>query len=289
MIFSHPPKIKFSQILRAIFVCAGILCATGAWGAARTQDISGTPTEITAYDSTNPEQEWILNLTADTTVTTLTIGPNVTINLNGYTLTVVTLKIGSDGTPSYDGNLTVTGDDTKTTDSFSVTNIEFASGQTTSITISSDVAVSDNLSSYTDSSDVTVTDFNTYYWTGNDTTDATLWTASANWAFKDSTREKYVSVAEYVDSAGNSYNGKYPGFENGDVAVFDSDSEIDGIPCLHYGDSGAQQAHDLFFRFRELDALGAELVYVRMPRQTGADLSVYNRLMRAAGFEVIRL
>ena len=71
--------------------------------------------------------------------------------------------------------------------------------------------------------------------------------------------------------------------------LFDSDSEIDGIPCLHYGDSGAEQAHDLFFRFRELDELGAELVYVRMPRQTGADLSVYNRLMRAAGFEVIRL
>ena len=71
--------------------------------------------------------------------------------------------------------------------------------------------------------------------------------------------------------------------------LFDSDSEIEGIPCLHYGDSGVQQAHDLFFRFRELDAIGAELVYVRMPRQTGADLSVYNRLMRAAGFEVIRL
>ena len=71
--------------------------------------------------------------------------------------------------------------------------------------------------------------------------------------------------------------------------LFDSDAEIENIPCLHYGDSDTQQAHDLFFRFRELDALGAELVYVRMPQQTGAGLSVYNRLMRAAGFEVIRL
>lgn len=71
--------------------------------------------------------------------------------------------------------------------------------------------------------------------------------------------------------------------------LFDSDPDIDAIPCLHYGDNGIQQAHDLFFRFRELDALGAELVYVRMPEQSGADLSVYNRLMRAAGFEVIRL
>ncbi|MBE6877438.1 MAG: translation factor SUA5, partial [Ruminococcus sp.] len=71
--------------------------------------------------------------------------------------------------------------------------------------------------------------------------------------------------------------------------LFDSDPEINGLPCLHYGDDGAQQAHDLFYRFRELDELGAELVYVRMPEQTGADLSVYNRLMRASGFEVIRL
>ena len=71
--------------------------------------------------------------------------------------------------------------------------------------------------------------------------------------------------------------------------LFDSDPEINGVACLHYGDDGAHQAHDLFYRFRELDELSAEIVYVRMPQQTGADLSVYNRLMRASGFEVIRL
>jgi L-threonylcarbamoyladenylate synthase len=58
---------------------------------------------------------------------------------------------------------------------------------------------------------------------------------------------------------------------------------------MTYGDSGVQQAHYLFLRFRELDALGARTVYVRMPQKSGADLSVYNRLMRAAGFEVITL
>lgn len=71
--------------------------------------------------------------------------------------------------------------------------------------------------------------------------------------------------------------------------LFDSDPEVEGIPSLRYGDSGIQQAHYLFLRFRELDALGADKVYVRMPRKDGADLSVYNRLMRAAGFEVITL
>ncbi len=71
--------------------------------------------------------------------------------------------------------------------------------------------------------------------------------------------------------------------------LFDSDPEIEGIPCLRYGDNGIQQAHYLFLRFRELDAKGAVTVYVRMPKTSGADLSVYNRLMRAAGFEVISL
>ncbi len=71
--------------------------------------------------------------------------------------------------------------------------------------------------------------------------------------------------------------------------LFDSDPEVEGIPCLRYGDNGIQQAHYLFLRFRELDACGAGNVYVRMPKQDGADLSVYNRLMRAAGFEVITL
>lgn len=71
--------------------------------------------------------------------------------------------------------------------------------------------------------------------------------------------------------------------------LFDADPEIAEIPCMRYGDSGAQQAHFLFLRFRELDEAGAKLVYVRMPRQDGADLSVYNRLMRAAGFEVVTL
>ena len=71
--------------------------------------------------------------------------------------------------------------------------------------------------------------------------------------------------------------------------LFDGDPEIPGIPSMRSGDSGEEQAHNLFLRFRELDEAGAKLVYVRMPRQDGADLSVYNRLMRAAGFEAVTL
>ena len=71
--------------------------------------------------------------------------------------------------------------------------------------------------------------------------------------------------------------------------LFDADPEIPGVSSMRYGDDGAAQAHHLFRRFRELDEAGAGIVYVRMPQKTGADLSVYNRLMRAAGFEVITL
>ncbi|MBD5143120.1 MAG: threonylcarbamoyl-AMP synthase [Ruminococcus sp.] len=90
----------------------------------------------------------------------------------------------------------------------------------------------------------------------------------------------FASFADYVKH--HAQEGIY-------CLLFDSDKEITGIPCMHYGDDGITQAHDLFLRFRELDELGAKLVYVRMPKQTGADLSVYNRLMRASGFEVIKI
>ena len=39
---------------------------------------------------------------------------------------------------------------------------------------------------------------------------------------------------------------------------------------------------------RELDALGASHVYVRAPRTDGVGLAVYNRLIRAAGYDIVR-
>lgn len=90
----------------------------------------------------------------------------------------------------------------------------------------------------------------------------------------------FAAFSEYVQAHAD---------EGTHCLLFDSDPDVQGIPCLRYGDDGVQQAHYLFLRFRELDALGASTVYVRMPEMSGADLSVYNRLMRAAGFEVIKL
>ena len=72
---------------------------------------------------------------------------------------------------------------------------------------------------YTYQTEVVVEDFHTYYWTGADTTDSGAWKKSANWDFKDKDRNVYVSVAEYD---GGTYDGCYPGYDDGDTAVFDA-------------------------------------------------------------------
>ena len=73
--------------------------------------------------------------------------------------------------------------------------------------------------------------------------------------------------------------------------VFDGDLEKinNQVPCLCYGDTAQNQASQLFDRLRELDQLGAEIVFARSPACEGIGLAVYNRLLRAAGFEVIAI
>ncbi len=69
--------------------------------------------------------------------------------------------------------------------------------------------------------------------------------------------------------------------------------ENDEIPdfCIRlpYGSTPEQQAEHLFASLREADALGCDAVYVMMPEQTGMGLAVYNRLLRAAAFRVVKL
>ncbi len=68
-------------------------------------------------------------------------------------------------------------------------------------------------------------------------------------------------------------------------------AQQDDFPCkvMTYGTDSSAQAHLVFQRLRELDDLGAGTVYVQAPSKEGVGLAVYNRLIRAAGFEVIRL
>lgn len=72
--------------------------------------------------------------------------------------------------------------------------------------------------------------------------------------------------------------------------VFDNDN-VKGLECGYatYGSDSSQQAHSLFSKLRELDEKGAREILVRSPQKDGVGLAVYNRLLRAAGFEVIKL
>ncbi len=63
------------------------------------------------------------------------------------------------------------------------------------------------------------------------------------------------------------------------------------IPHLTFGSEGddLSQARELFDRLRQLDEMGAEKVYARIPSRSGVGMAVYNRLIRAAAFNIIDL
>lgn len=71
--------------------------------------------------------------------------------------------------------------------------------------------------------------------------------------------------------------------------IYDEDGESFPFRYMTYGGTSLEQAHQLFAKLRELDEIGAEKVFVRAPSKEGVGLAVYNRLIRAAGFEVIRI
>lgn len=77
--------------------------------------------------------------------------------------------------------------------------------------------------------------------------------------------------------------------ENTYSLIFDGDEKSFPYKALTYGADSVQQARLIFQRLRELDDMGANKVFVRAPSSEGVGLAVYNRLIRAAGFEVIRI
>lgn len=72
--------------------------------------------------------------------------------------------------------------------------------------------------------------------------------------------------------------------------VFD-ENDCDGLdfPAFCYGNSDEEQARMLFDVLRELDRRNVKKAFARCPHKDGVGLAVYNRLLRAAGFKVIKL
>lgn len=73
--------------------------------------------------------------------------------------------------------------------------------------------------------------------------------------------------------------------------LFEGEEKGVEIPFVCYGKigDGEVQGHELFSALRRLDSLGVDRVYARAPEKSGRGLAVYNRLLRACGFDVIRL
>lgn len=85
---------------------------------------------------------------------------------------------------------------------------------------------------------------------------------------------------------------EYVALHNGEnvyAMLYDSDAEAYPYKYLTYGNNSEEQAAQLFGVLRKADDIGAEQVYARCPSQDGVGLAVYNRLLRAAGFEVINV
>lgn len=67
-----------------------------------------------------------------------------------------------------------------------------------------------------------------------------------------------------------------------------ADALAHGVRAELFGDERAEvQAHELFARLRQADAMGLELVIFSAPSCDGVGLSVMNRLLRASAFTVL--
>ncbi len=84
--------------------------------------------------------------------------------------------------------------------------------------------------------------------------------------------KKYVSEQEEPDSCS---------------LIFDYDAADFPYRYMTYGNTPQEQAQQLFAKLREADKQKIKVLYVRAPRKEGIGLAVYNRLIRAAGYEVV--
>jgi len=72
---------------------------------------------------------------------------------------------------------------------------------------------------------------------------------------------------------------------------FSEEQALINKPCLSYGnkEDSETQARLIFDLLRKSDRFLVDKVYIHAPKKSGVGLAVYNRLIRAAGFKVIKL
>lgn len=114
--------------------------------------------------------------------------------------------------------------------------------------------------------------------------------ASPGMKYKHYSPQADVIILNGTDAQYKAYVNAHAG--PGVMALcYDGDEAGLAVPALCYGNrqDDSTLAHALFDALREVDVRGAKTVYARCPQPVGVGLAVCNRLMRAAGFEVIDL
>lgn len=104
----------------------------------------------------------------------------------------------------------------------------------------------------------------------------------------------YAPKAEItiIDGSGEQFNAYCRDNANkDDVLMVFSRNDVTGLEnsFIALGEDESVQAQRLFGALRELDEIGAKKVYARCPNKSGVGLAVYNRLLRAAAYRVVRL
>lgn len=93
------------------------------------------------------------------------------------------------------------------------------------------------------------------------------------------------SSGEYIDFVNDKKEA------NAVALCFDEEVPSLKVPCVAYGsaDNTREQAQNLFDALRKVDDFGANIVYAHYVEKDDFSLAVYNRLVRAAGFDIINL
>ncbi len=78
-----------------------------------------------------------------------------------------------------------------------------------------------------------------------------------------------------------------------DIICFEEDSDLSGLPNVHVLGSFSDketQAHKLFALLRSFDDMpNVKKVYARLPDKSGIGLAIFNRLLKASGYTVLKV
>ncbi len=77
--------------------------------------------------------------------------------------------------------------------------------------------------------------------------------------------------------------------EQDSVLCFDGEEVNFSVPAQTYGKKNdpSSQAKHIFDALRKLDEMGSKKIFARMPDESGVGLAVFNRLARAAAFNIV--